>query len=54
MTPEGIEARRAYYRKWAKEHRDKIKAAQTRYWEKRSRKMKIEESQEEPQNEQQG
>ncbi len=53
MTPEGIEARRAYYRKWAKEHRDKIRAAQERYWEKRSRRMKNDTPQEE-QNEQQG
>ena len=33
MTEQAAEARRAYKRKWAKDNRDKVRAAQDRYWE---------------------
>lgn len=34
MTENAKEARRAYRRKWAKEHPEKIKQYQERYWNK--------------------
>lgn len=34
------EARRAYYREWAKKNRDKLKANQNRYWLKRAERMR--------------
>lgn len=37
LSKEAIEVRRAYKRKWNKENRDKVKAAQVRYWEKKAR-----------------
>lgn len=36
MNEAAAEARRAYQRKWAREHRDKVKAHQERYWTKRA------------------
>ena len=33
MTAEAMEARRAYKRNWAKNNRDKIRAAEERYWQ---------------------
>lgn len=36
MTENAKAARRAYRNKWAKENRDKVKAAQERYWEKKA------------------
>lgn len=36
MTEQAAEARRAYKRKWAKEHRDKVKEHQERYWAKKA------------------
>lgn len=36
MTENAKAARRAYKNKWAKENRDKVRAAQERYWEKRA------------------
>lgn len=36
MTEEAKEARRAYSRKWAAEHRAQRKAANDRYWERRA------------------
>lgn len=35
LNEKAIEARRAYKRKWAKEHPEKVKAAQERYWQKK-------------------
>lgn len=40
MTEEAREARRAYKREWNKKNRDKVKAAQDRYWEKRAREAR--------------
>lgn len=40
MTEAGVNARREYYReykrKWNKENKDRVKAAQARYWEKKA------------------
>ena len=36
MTEEAKEARRAYRRKWNKEHPDKVKEYQARYWQKKA------------------
>lgn len=36
LNEKAIEARRAYKRKWAKEHPEKVKAAQERYWQKKA------------------
>ncbi len=42
MTKEALEARRAYQRKWRKEHPEKIKEIQNRYWAKKALKAKEE------------
>jgi len=34
MTEKAVEARRAYKRQWAKDNREKVRAAQERYWQK--------------------
>lgn len=39
MTDQAREARRAYKREWNKRNRDKVKAAQARYWDKRAQRM---------------
>lgn len=39
LCKEAIEARRAYQRKWRKEHPDNVKAIQERYWLKKGREM---------------
>ena len=36
MTEAAKEARRAYRRKWNRENRDKVRAAQVRYWDKKA------------------
>lgn len=36
MTEAAKEARRAYKREWNKKNKDKVKAAQERYWERRA------------------
>ena len=45
MTPEALEARRAYKRAWARKNPDKIKAQQARYWEKQAAMKTDEEEQ---------
>lgn len=40
MTEEARKARRAYKREWNKKNRDKVKAAQDRYWEKKAREAR--------------
>lgn len=37
MNEAAAEARRAYKREWNRKNRDKVKAAQARYWEKKAR-----------------
>ncbi len=36
MNEKAIEARRAYKRKWAKEHPEKVREHQERYWTKKA------------------
>ena len=47
MTPEAINARREYRRKWAKENPDKVRAQQERYWAKKADMAKRDEAQHE-------
>lgn len=47
MTEQAREARRAYRRKWNRENRDKVKAAQERYWERKAQKLRKEQEEEE-------
>lgn len=39
MTDQAREARRAYKREWNRKNKDKVKAAQARYWERRAQAM---------------
>ena len=36
MTEQAKELRRAYKREWNRKNRDKVKAAQARYWERKA------------------
>lgn len=36
MTEQALQARREYRRKWARENRDKVRAHQERYWQKKA------------------
>lgn len=36
MTEQAKEARRAYKREWQRRNRDKVKAAQERYWNRKA------------------
>lgn len=36
MTEEAREARRAYQREWNRKNKDKVKANQARYWERKA------------------
>lgn len=38
MTEQAREARRAYKREWNRKNRDKVAAAQARYWDKKAAK----------------
>ena len=42
MTEQAREARRAYKRQWARDNRDKVRAAQDRYWERRAQQAEDE------------
>lgn len=44
MSEAAREARNAYKRKWAKEHPDKVKAANCRYWERKAQEATAEEA----------
>lgn len=39
LTEEAKKTRSAYYKKWASENKDKLKAAQERYWNKKAQEM---------------
>ena len=41
MTEAAKEARRAYQREWKRKNRDKLKAAQIRYWERQAAKIAL-------------
>lgn len=45
MTDAAKEARRAYKRKWNRANRDKVKAAQARYWDKKAKEAEAEQEQ---------
>ena len=47
MTEQAKEARRAYRRKWNRENRDKVKASQERYWERKAQELRKEQEEEE-------
>lgn len=38
LSQEAVEARRAYRREWSRRNRDKVKAAQARYWERKAQR----------------
>lgn len=40
MNKAAAEARRAYKRKWAKEHPESVKKSQEKYWNKKAEEMK--------------
>lgn len=39
MTEEAKEARRAYRREWARKNRDKVRAQEEKFWERRAAAM---------------
>lgn len=43
MDEKAREARRAYKREWNRKNRDKVKAAQDRYWARKAAQMEAEE-----------
>lgn len=44
MNEKAKEARRAYKREWNRRNRDKVQAAQARYWEKKAAETMAEEA----------
>lgn len=42
LSEEAKEKRREYHRRWSAANRDKLEAAQARYWEKRAREDRAE------------
>lgn len=46
MTEAAKEARRAYKRRWNQQNKDKVKAAQDRYWERKAAKAAEDQQQE--------
>lgn len=44
MNKAAKEARRMYIREWQRKNKDKVKAAQARYWEKKAEEMRTAES----------
>lgn len=43
LSPEAVEAKRAYNREWRRAHPEKVLEYQNRYWEKVYQKSKIQE-----------
>lgn len=43
LTQEALEARRKYVREWRRRNRDKIRAANIRYWNKKAKNQAAEE-----------
>ena len=39
MSKEALEARRAYKRRWAKEHPESVRASQEKYWNKKAQEL---------------
>jgi len=50
MTEQAKAARRAYKRAWNRANKDKVKAAQARYWARKAEQMKQQGAQEENDN----
>lgn len=48
MTEQARAARRAYKREWNRKNRDKVAAAQRRYWEKKARAAAQDQQTDEP------
>ena len=48
MTEAAREARRAYKREWNRKNRDKVAAAQRRYWEKKAQAAAQDQQADEP------
>ncbi len=44
LSDEAKELRREYGRQWRKKNRDKVKAAQERYWEKKAQREEVAEN----------
>ena len=44
MNEAAKEARRAYIREWQRKNKDKVRAAQVRYWERKAEKIRSAES----------
>lgn len=40
LTPEALEARRAYYREYQKAHPEKVREYQRKYWERKVEEQK--------------
>ena len=51
MTEQALEARRAYKREWNRRNRDKVRAAQARYWNRRAAAAAAEQKTDEPNQE---
>ena len=47
MNEAAKEARRVYLREWQRKNKDKVKAAQARYWEKKAQGININEEEKE-------
>ena len=45
MEQKAKDARNAYKREWARKNRDKVKAAQERYWNKRAAAQSVQKNQ---------
>lgn len=48
MNEQAKEARRAYKREWNRRNRDKVKAAQERYWNRRAKAAQDQQQADEP------
>ena len=51
MTEQAKEARRAYKREWNRKNRDRVKAAQARYWERKAQAAQDQQLEQEEQQE---
>lgn len=51
MTEQAKEARRAYRREWNRKNKDKVRAAQNRYWERRAQAQRAQAQPDEPKQE---
>lgn len=40
LSPEALEAKRAYQREWARKNKERIKQTRERYWERKAQELK--------------